>query len=207
MEGRVEMVELAVEKTMHIPAYNSKGFLQQQQAWKEGGKGGGRRTAAWAAEEGGEGGREEGGLFSVSLEDPSLPALSLTHLTFDRPYTLRLRGFSPSESVKLQLLLSSSSSSGREGEVRVLGEVFMDAWGHGEKEGQTVVFVEDEEEEEEGREEGGEGLVIRVRAAVGEVSFALQAVDGSTGGVGYSALLTVSREGRKRRLYGPLVEF
>ena len=34
------------------------------------------------------------------------------------------------------------------GEVRVLGEVLMDAWGHGEEEGQTVIFVEDEEGEE-----------------------------------------------------------
>ena len=42
---------------------------------------------------------------------------------------------------------------------------------------------------------------------MGEGSFALQAVDGLTGGVGYSALMVLSREGRKRQLYGPLVEF
>jgi len=211
-EEGVEQVELAVEKTMHIPAYDSKGFLQQQQAWKEGGKeegkGGGRRATAWAEEGEKEGGREDEGLFSVFLEDPSLPALALTHLTFDHPYSLRLRGFSPLESVKLQLLLSSSSGreEGRGGEVRVLGEILMDAWGHGEEGGQKVNFVEDEEGEVEGRREGGrEGLVIRVPA--GEVPFALQAVDGLTGGVGFSALLVVSREGRKRRLYGPLVEF
>ena len=212
-EGGVEQVELAVEKTMHIPAYDSEGFLQQQQAWKEGGKEGGearRRATAWAEEEEGKGRRDDQGLFSVVLEDPSLPALRLTHLTFDHPYSLRLRGFSPSESVKLQLLLTSRRSSsgregGREGEVRVLGEVLMDAWGHGEEGGQIVIFVQDAGEEEGGREGGREGLVIRVPA--GEIPFALQAVDGLTGGVGFSALLVVSREGRKRRLYGPLVDF
>ena len=68
-EGGVEQVELAVEKTMHIPAYNSKGFLQQQQAWiegwMEGGKGGGRRTTAWAEEKGGRGEGGRGFIFRV----------------------------------------------------------------------------------------------------------------------------------------------
>jgi hypothetical protein len=48
-------------------------------------------------------------------------------------------------------------------------------------------------------------VVILVPA--GEVPFAFQAVDALTGGMGFSASMVVSREGRKRRLYGPLVEF
>jgi len=208
VEGGVGQVELAVEKTMHIPAYNSKGFLQQQQTWKEewreGGKGGGRRTTAWA-EGGGEGGREDEFFFPVSLRDPSLPALPVTHLTYDHPYSLCLRGFSQSESVKLQLLLSSGGrEEGKEGEVRVLGEVLMDAGGHCGEKRQTVIFVEDKEEE--GRKEGGKGVIV-VQVPAGEVSFALQAMDASTGWMGFSPLMVVSKEGRKRRLYGPLVEF
>lgn len=208
-KGGVGQVEVAVEKTMHIPAYNSNGFLQQEQAWKEGwmkgGKEGGRRITAWAEEENGEEGREDEVLFSISLRDPSLPALPLTHLTYDHPYSLHLRGFSPSDSVKLQLLLSGCGRGREEvGEVRVLGEVLMDARGHGGEKRQTVIFVEDKEGE--GREEEGEGVIV-MQVPAGDVSFALQAVDILTGGVGFSASMVVSREGRKRRLYGPLVEY
>lgn len=208
----LEGLTLGVERTLYVPAYDSVNFLREQQehaeemGWTLGGRGRRRVRSKHGEEEGGrEGGREDGTLFSLLLEDPSLPGLPLTEVAVNRPYALYLRGMSPSGVVRLQLLLRGRDQEGeqigRQGEVRRLGSVKMDGWGNGREDGEEIIFIREGEQPRE-KIEGNNGRIVVVLPDFGE-AFALQAVDTVTGTVGFSPLL-MATSGGTRRSYGTM---